>query len=265
MRIIVFIVAAVCAVGRAVASEPPDKAENGSGPDAVVVTAPKVFEKKELQAAAAPFIRSHGRPATITGQPTDDTEHCQSNVEIIFTPEPAAVLDDVARHHEKLLGFHWVSQTKRVTTFSRPIQAWYVTTTRGANRIEAVDDEIELSFGSSPAGEPGSHFTDHRSSAIVHTLVLVDSNRINGYAIGALSDYIAMLTLSQAQSLDDCGELPSILDLMSSGCGTRPRPDGISPVDHAYLKALYSIDLEGKLPLERSQIHDRMMRELAGH
>jgi hypothetical protein len=42
-------------------------------------------------------------------------------------------------------------------------------------------------------------------SYILITLVVVDGNKVLGYPIGAVSDYIAMVTLSQMQLSDGCG------------------------------------------------------------
>ena len=52
-------------------------------------------------------------------------------------------------------------------------------------------------------------------------ILIVDTSKVVGYTIGTIADYLAMLTLSVVQSPDHCDPLPSILDLMSSSCGTR--------------------------------------------
>jgi hypothetical protein len=82
-----------------------------------------------------------------------------------------------------------------------------------------------------------------RVSSITHVLIVADINKLGGHEIGPVSDYIAMLALSHPRSLDDCNELPSILDLMSSRCGAREKPQALTANDIAYLKALYAADL----------------------
>ena len=57
---------------------------------------------------------------------------CVPNVHIVFTTNPQGQVDDIAKHKDILIGFHFTAQTKKVTTFDRPIQAWYVTRTRDA-------------------------------------------------------------------------------------------------------------------------------------
>jgi hypothetical protein len=53
-------------------------------------------------------------------------------VEIVFTADPQALLDHMAKSYRPLLGLFPISQRAQMTTFSRPIQAWYETATRRA-------------------------------------------------------------------------------------------------------------------------------------
>jgi hypothetical protein len=265
--------------------------------DVVTVTARSRLEAQKLQQEILPqFIKSHAVPANVTGQisrwrtgvcpltrglssaftdfistrlravaatvgaPVDDRESCEHNVEIIFTTEPQKLLDDVVEKHWRMLGFHYLAQEKQLATISRPVQAWYVTASRGAKGEQRIDDI----FGAPPGSRLGSRFGSGMSSVIVFVLVVADTNKVAGYTAGAISDYVTMLALSHAQSLDGCTDLPSILDILSSSCGNRAKPDAMTPGDNAYLRALYAADLELTLPLERSDINNRMMRELEG-
>jgi hypothetical protein len=290
------VTAALLTLGAARADEPTTAKEKPQ----ILVTGRRALDEKSLRAATREFGKSHGSPAVVTGQlarwrspicpltrglapgfnafgsarvraiaasvgaPVDESEQCTPNAEIIFTTEPQKLLEDVVSHHEILLGFHWISQTKKVATFHPPIQAWYVTATRGRSGQETVDDQIEYVYGTTPPGTPGSHFVTGRSTSIVHVLVVADTSKLNDFTIGSISDYVAMLLLAQPQTLNGCTELPSILDLLSSECGARQRPEAISASDSAYLRALYAVDLELTLPLERSAIYDHMTRELEG-
>jgi hypothetical protein len=87
------------------------------------------------------------------------------------------------------------------------------------------------------------------------------TTKVVGYTIGALADYLAMLTLSVAQSPDHCDPLPSILDLMSSSCGTREMPTGMTAGDLAILKALYYKNTGLGASMSRSAIEDNMVRQ----
>jgi hypothetical protein len=70
-----------------------------------------------------------------------------------------------------------------------------------------------------------------------------------------------MLVLSQTQSPDMCGPLPSILDLMASHCDSAEKPEAVTAGDLAFLRALYSTDLREKYALEEGDILNNMMRQ----
>jgi hypothetical protein len=74
---------------------------------------------------------------------------------------------------------------------------------------------------------------------------------------------VALLSLTRMSQLDHCAPLPSITDLLASGCAT-PATDSLTVADRAYLKALYSADLAKNLNIERSDIKEQMMRQFEG-
>jgi len=261
----------------------------------VTVTARREIERRRLDGVLIPrFIRSHGALASKTNQlarwgtglcpeiiglspgfnafvsrrikevaasvgaAVEGSARCKPNVRIYFETQPQKQLDEVINHAPELLGAYYPGEAKRFETFSRTIRAWYVTATRGASGEQTVDSI----WTPTPGGRPGSRLSTGVSSWIVHVLVIVDSKKVAGYTIGSISDYIAMLVLAQGSSLDTCDELPSITDLLASSCDQRQRAETLTAGDIAYLKGLYSANLELISSLERSHIHNRMMQEL---
>jgi hypothetical protein len=261
----------------------------------VVVTGKRTYNRDELQEKIIPqFIRSHGAntrigqlarwksgicPKTdgvepayasfVSGRVQDIAKRvnaplpavckaADTNVHILFTDEPQKLIDAIAAQNSTVLGFHFASQLKRISTVRHPIQAWYVTATQGRTGLPEIDNPFE----GGPAGEPGSHFGRQLSSVFLHVLVVIDLNRMEDDTFDQISDYIGLLVLSQPASLDDCSELPSILDLFAAGCRTRPRPAELTAADAAYLTALYGIDLRTFDTVERGAISNRMMRAI---
>jgi hypothetical protein len=70
-----------------------------------------------------------------------------------------------------------------------------------------------------------------------NVFLIVDMRRMGDRSLGLISDYVAMLALSQPKSLGTCQALPSITDLFAD-CGG-PAPDGLTTADAAFLTALY--------------------------
>jgi hypothetical protein len=260
----------------------------------VTVTAPKPPDPQQLAGESVPnFVKNHGKPVTLSGQlgrwvtqvcprtegltpgfndfvsarlkaiaanvgaPHQWSAQCRTNVGIYFTTDPQALLDEVARHAPKLLGFHYPHQVKRLSAVNRPIQAWYVTAIRGVSGEDVVDDI----WGTLPPGRLGSRLALGQSSLIVFVLIVADVRKLTNFSVGSISDYIALLTLSRPTSLDGCGQLPSIIDLMSPICGSSSESIAVTAGDTAYLRALYSLNMELPLSLQRTDIQNKMMRE----
>jgi len=228
--------------------------------------------------------RGVGAPMTPVGK------KCDVTVEIVFTLEPQGLLDRIAKTFKPLLGFYPVSQVKQVTTFNRPIQAWYETGTRsmdlqiptlegfGPPRNDPseeskpgngefpifsgaqVDSDV-TAMGAQPAGVLGSFLGHQVRSEFIHVLIIADSAQLAGYSMHSIADYLAMLSLARMEQLDQCAPLPSITDLLASGCAT-PVADSLTAADRAYLMGLYSADLEKNLNVERVDIRDQMMRQI---
>ena len=284
-------------------------------PSVTVIARPPPTSQEIAGEAVHDFIRVHARPSIITGQlarwklqicpitqglspelnefvsarllavaasigaPHQESEKCKTrhNVYIFFTSEPKQVLAALEKQDPKLLGFHYLDETKALETMSRPIQGWYVIVTRGVKGDQSIDEaypvlplETDLmSMGQHPAGQPGSRLTSHLSSEIVNAVLVVDLNKTTGHAIGPVADYLAVLTLTQAFAPQQCGTLPSIMDLLAPNCGAREAPTEITAGDLAFLKALYRTNMELIVEMEQSTINDNMMRQftapLAAH
>ena len=218
--------------------------------------------------------------AAVVGAPHKDPGHCKANVRILFTSEPKQVIEEIVKRDPALLGFHYAQQTQRAATFDHPIQGWYMTATQGdrggialdnPNPIQQTTSALSnpvgraLESGTTPAGRAGTRLATGQNSLLVHALVIVDTKGVAGYAIGSISDYLALLVLSQTQSPDTCGPLPSILDLMASHCEGPDKPEAVTAGDLAFLRALYSMDLRESLSLETGDIQNAMMREFKAH
>lgn len=239
-----------------------------------------------LQDAAAEIVshrienvaRSVGAPTVTSGK------KCDVNIQVVFTGEPQALLDHIAdSKYRPLLGYYRESEHKQVTTFSHPVQAWYMTGTHsldaglpviqsGAStsgdditsilvtglRVDSAATDGSLGFG--PSGNPQSRVTKALRSEFMHVLVIVDSKQVAKYSLNSISDYIALLTLTRIASQDTCSGLSSILTLFASACGQPPAE--LTSADTAYLKALYGADLDMNLAFEQSDIHEEMLQAI---
>jgi hypothetical protein len=180
--------------------------------------------------------------ATQVGAPVSKDDDCRPNIDVVFSTEPQALISDIARRKDILLGFYWNSRDlKKLATFSRPVGAWYVTRTRsdsGESRLEIHDPTDHLS---PRVGRAGSRLSNGMSTEVVHSLILADANKVAGEKIDAVADYMAVLALARWQGLERCNAVPTILNLMADGCEGEA-PEAATSSDLALLTGLYSVD-----------------------
>jgi hypothetical protein len=216
----------------------------------------------------AAIADSVGAPHGATG--------CKPNVHLFFTTDPQAIANAVAKQLPEALGFHYESETRKLATLQHPIEGWWATATAGEKGSVQLDEPVEMNsqfradlssgiLGSpSPPARLGTRLTTGLSSLLVHALVLIDLRKVTGYEMGPISDYLAMLVLSQTRQQDACGQLSSILDLMAPACD-RERPTAVTAGDLAFLRALYKTDLRTNYYMESGSINARMIAELTPH
>jgi len=189
---------------------------------------------------------------------------CTPNVHVVFTTQPQALLTDIAKRKDILLGFYWNDRDlKRLATFSRPISAWYVTRTRddsGKSKLEIHDPTDYLE---PRVGRAGSRLSNGMSAELVHTLILADANKVSDAKIGTIADYVAVLALARWRGLERCNSAPTILNRMADGCDTDAAPEAATPADLALLKGLYSVDPRESGSLQRATIASAI-RKAAG-
>lgn len=220
------------------------------------------------------------------GAPTRGVgKRCRGNVEIVFTPQPQALLEHIARTYPTMLGS---TRKPHGLTFEGAVESWYLSGTRATNgynppvlglaaaptgdmQVRAADAnplganaqvDSPDNDGFSPDGLAGSHLGAGLRSEFLYVLIIVDTHEVSQYSLRSVADYVAMLALTRMSSLDTCGALPSIIDLLASGCDGRSKPGSITAADTAYLKALYASDLDMNLNVEEGAVRDLMVKSI---
>jgi hypothetical protein len=217
--------------------------------------------KAVAQAAGAPVARAG----------------CDSNIQIVFTDKPQALLDAVRAQAPDLLGYLDNSRQRDASaTMAEPIQAWYMTDTvdlRGAHFTDSSQHgggiEIHVSPTLPPIVIPHAHATavtgsrlgDGLRSIFHHVLIVADPGKLKAYEMGSLGDAIAMLALSQRAS-PDCLELPSILNLLAPDCAQKA--SALTDNDLAFLKGLYRMSPGRTLRTQEDEVAYQMQQSLEG-
>jgi hypothetical protein len=217
--------------------------------------------------------------AAYAGAPLQSDPHCASNVQILFTNDPRKSMEDVEKWASVYLRPQGrYARKRRLLEYKgdHAIQGWYFVTTSGARVLntdlalvgldvwplwpQVTQNYVDVgATGTRVGGSSGSGI------GIGSVILIVDTSKVIGYTVGTIADYLSMLALSVVQSPDHCDSLPSILDLMSSGCGAREKPTATSVGDLAFLKALYYRNTGLGPSLSRDEIQDNMMGQFKLH
>ncbi len=224
-----------------------------------------------LRPAAIKFILDRMRNiATEVGAPVNTNSKCKANIEIVFTTSPQKLLDNVRKEHSIYLGYASNSrQADKLATVIHPIQAWYTTQSRDLMGLPKVDSSRTIGLGDSGefaaammmGNTTGLRMRDGRSSELYNIIIAIDPNRLADNEIGGIADYISFLSLSRLASLDQCQQLPSIMDMLVPGC---PAVAEMTSYDMGFLRGLYKMTSDGNLRMQKDGIVAEMAKTLRG-
>ncbi len=217
---------------------------------------------------------------------------CKPNIVIAFTDTPQALLDSIRKDHREWLGYYSSpEELDRLSTITRPIQAWYSTATEDVNGARQIDSAqitgrglkfvvpcIIMAQGRPGATHPGdlctfllpsaikaevkgSRVSDGLRATFDHVTIIANPLSVQAN-MSTISDYIAVLALTQINSLDTCQALPSITSLLVSGCSQAAT--AITANDLGYLKAVYAANPEKVPGLQKNEIAYRMEQGISG-
>jgi hypothetical protein len=193
------------------------------------------------------------------GAPLDRDDPCIPNVTIVFTPDPQATLDSIARAKNYLVP--WAGMIRSRLRESQPIQAWYSTVVRGSDgrrfleygapdgrRFLQYDNDYDDDWRMSRVfGGAMTRINTGVETEIGTVTVLVDTKAIMGRSLGSLADHFALISLSQARVSRGCFGVDTIANLVHEGCDGAVAAEAITLGDLALLTGIY------KTPDDRMQ------------
>jgi hypothetical protein len=160
--------------------------------------------------------------AAKVGAPVNSAASCRTNVEIVFTSAPQALLDNLRKSHEDYLGYHAnAAQADRLAKVNHFIQSWYATGTIDANGSVQADikrrgmpfcmdePECRIMTDMPPSAVTGSRLNNGLHSGFLNVVIVAEPGKLSDQEAGALADYISVLALSQPGSLDVARPCPA--------------------------------------------------------
>ncbi|HXQ09841.1 MAG TPA: hypothetical protein VN805_02460 [Caulobacteraceae bacterium] len=188
------------------------------------------------------------------------TTDCHPNFVVVVTSQPDRLLAAWRKRDPDLFGDGLPSDISRFLTKERPVRVWYNalrTTVDG----EAITQDRTQFYGAPTL----SSFTLSRLRfetvlGLQSAIVVVDANQVQGFTIGQIADYAAMVGLAELNLDRDLGEAPTILRLFSAAAADRPA--GMTDWDKGFLAGMYRSDQASRL--QRSTIAASVSAAAAG-
>ena len=181
--------------------------------------------------------------AANVGAPLKSDPKCSPNVRIYFSTDPNQLMTNVVKWasvYFRPRGEFATMKPFLQFTADHAIQGWYLTIPRRASVLNSDLSLLPLNLYPLWPRIVRKEVTDTGDMASIGSVVMIiDTAKVVGYAIGTVADYVGVLSLSVVQSPDHCDPLPSILDIMAPSCAAREHPSGVTAGDLAFLKALY--------------------------
>ena len=171
--------------------------------------------------------------------------NCATTMMIVVTPDAAGFARELARQLPVTLRTDGFSRLKRFVSSTKPVRWLSVTDECGGG-----------------CSLPNSRLTMATRPTFRAMLVIVDAHRIGGINLGELSDYVAMVALSNPPA-DVRARSSSILSMNEESRvpGTHYQ---LTDYDRSFLSGLYGSAIDGSGREQRSSIVRRMKRDRHG-
>jgi hypothetical protein len=189
-------------------------------------------------------------------------EGCRPNFVIIVMAHPEARLREFWRRHAS-----YEEGTEKFLSSSDPVRVLYNKRDvdfNGARAQDTGDMLLDRIFRGVPGFAGPSNGVSPRATYVAvprleNVIVVVDLEKIVGYAIAPLAEYIAMAGLTRVDLDTSYGETPTILRLFS--VAEKDRPAGLSTWDRSFLKAVYATDQSSRM--QRVAVVQHMVADLS--
>jgi hypothetical protein len=170
---------------------------------------------------------------------------CHPRFIVVFTGQPVALLHSWYSHDQTVFNCSFPWPVNDFINMPRPVRVWYNLELRvPLAGLPSTADPAEfvhvLPQGCGRARAPGttgSHVTFPTVPDFSSVLVVVDLNRVKGFRLSQIADYIAMSGLAKINHDASVADAPTILNLFATSGDAVPQ--GLTDWDRSFLEAIY--------------------------
>lgn len=168
--------------------------------------------------------------------------NCPSPLAIVITPDPKAFVAEMLRAYPLTLRADGWERMKRFVQSTRPVR-WISVTN-------------ECGYGCAP----GSRIRRETAPSLAAMLIVVDSTQLQGVNVAELSDYIAMVALTNPD--DRPNAYPNSVLTLFDGRGLPSAAFALTDFDRSFLATLYHEPVDRSAAQQREMLKAQMGRAL---
>lgn len=186
---------------------------------------------------------------------------CTPNLMIIIVDDKKALIEGMRRHKESYLYGVGSDRVSQLENASCPVAAWQITDVIGADGmpLRADGDGYPRLFTTVP---PSRTIATTRKRLLAGIVVL-EQRGLVGVNTRQLADYAIVRLLSPIQRSERPAPSSSVLSLFNDGVQPADAPQSLTWWDLAYLKALVDTRSDTMADVQRHEIRDKIVKEMA--
>ncbi len=187
--------------------------------------------------------------------------NCRPNLLIIVVDDKKALIEGMERKREAYLYGIGNSERKRLANGPGPVSAWQISDVIGADGEPLVVDGD--GFPRLFTTIPPSHLRSSTRSRILGAIVVVEQRGLVQVTTRQLADFALVRALAPLQQKTSQPPDSSVLSLFNPGVRPEDAPQSLTWWDLALLKALAHTRSDVLADIQRHEIRDRIIAEMA--
>jgi hypothetical protein len=196
---------------------------------------------------------------------------CTPNLMIIVVDDKKKLIEGMRREKPVYLTGLRPDQLKRLVIATGPVAAWQIGNRIGADGMPLRYIRIRLPDGTTTGDTVASVNTTvppgrtrHNTRVnLVGAVIVVEQRGLLDVTTRQLADFALVRALTPISSRSREAPSSSVLSLFSAGVSPQDAPQTLTWWDLAFLKALADVRSDSVASIQRHEIRDRMLKEMA--
>jgi len=190
-----------------------------------------------------------------------ETGKCKANLVVIVVDDKRALIEGMRKKKESYLYGIGAERMKQLANAPGPVAAWQITDVIGADGMPLRTDGD--GFPRLFTTVPPSRVVETTRKRIIGGVVVLEQRGLVNVTTRQLADYALVRLLAPMETKERTPPDTSVLSLFNEGVRPQDAPQSLTWWDLAYLKALSDTRSDIVSDVQRHEIRDKMLKEMA--